>query len=182
MTERDAYIQTMEAEQRAATARFLEIEAQAGLAESEDELDLLFDARERSDDFHREVQALRHADHQDWHRAKADAEKARTRFDDALDRAGDQWELLRAGYRREREAELRHLGALVALWEAAQLLSRHEVELLKRGLQDARGLLMHLGRSHGAAWTHAREDYEATWRDLRAHTHHLHDDNLASLS
>ncbi|RYZ33992.1 MAG: hypothetical protein EOO71_40465 [Myxococcaceae bacterium] len=186
-TERDAYIRKMEAEQREATARFQELEAQSDLVESQDELDLITGAKERSDDFQREVQALRHADQQDWHRVKTAAEKARTRFMDHLDRAGLEWKKLRAAYRRDREDELRILGARLDQWEASHqrtaaedsLLTRQELEFMKRGLLDTRGLLQHLGHADGAAWKQARESYEAAWRDLRDRSRHIRADNPA---
>lgn len=185
MTERDAYIQKMEAEQREATARFQELEAQADLAQSEDELDILSGVRERSDDFQREVQALRQADQQDWQRVKAAVEKARTRFGDHLDRAGERWEQMRAVYRREREDELRQLGAQMDRWEASRdrtaaedsLLTRQEFDFMKRGLQSTRTLLMHLGSSRGDAWKQAREEYEAAWRDLRERSRRIRADS-----
>ncbi|CAM3325722.1 hypothetical protein G4177_27150 [Corallococcus sp. ZKHCc1 1396] len=190
MTERDAYIQKMEAEQREATARFQELEAQSDLAESEDELDLITGAKERSDDFQREVQALRHAEQQDWHRVKTAAEKARTRFMDHLDRAGLQWDQLRTAYRREREAELRNLGAQMDQWEAAHarttaedsLLTRQEIDFMKRDLLNTRSLLLHLGRARGAAWKEAREEYEAAWRDLRERSRRIRADSSTGIA
>ncbi|NOK11709.1 hypothetical protein [Corallococcus exercitus] len=175
MTEQDAYIQKMEAEQREATARFREIEAQADLADSEDSLDVLTGVRGFNDDVNRELQALRRADQKDWERVKDGAEKARGRFREHLDRAGTRWEELREGYRRQREAELKELGAQMDGWIAAHertraedsLLTREELDFITRGLKTAGALLDNLRHAHGHAWKTARDQYEANWRELQ---------------
>ncbi|NBD12402.1 sll1863 family stress response protein [Corallococcus silvisoli] len=177
MSERDEYIQKLEAEQQEATARFREIQAQADLAQSEDELQVLTGARALQNDVDREIQALRAADQRDWERVKERAEKARLRFSAYVDRAGLQWNQLRDGYRRKREAELDELGAQVDGWEATHqrgsaetsLLTRRELEFVKRGLRSSGDLLRNMRHSRGQAWKQAREEYESAWRDLREH-------------
>ncbi|MBN8233139.1 hypothetical protein JYK02_37060 [Corallococcus macrosporus] len=174
MTERDAYIQKLEAEQREATARFREIEAQAELADNEDALDVLTGARQFNDDVNRELQALRRADQRDWDRLKAGVETARHRLHEHLDRADTRWSDLRAAYRRQREAELMELGAQVDRWEAARkrataedsLLTREELDFIKRGLKNAGDLLRNLRLANGHAWKTVRAQYEANWREL----------------
>ncbi|RKG79355.1 hypothetical protein D7W79_10500 [Corallococcus exercitus] len=174
MTEQDAYMQKVEAEQREATARFREIEAQADLADNEDALDALTGARQFNDDVNRELQALRRADQRDWDRMKDGVEKARRRFHEHLDRAGTRWEDLRVTYRRQREAELMELSAQVDRWVAARkrataedsLLTREELDFIKRGLKNAGELLNNLSHAHGHAWKTARDQYEANWREL----------------
>lgn len=175
MTERDAYIQKMEAEQSEATARFREIEAQADLADSEDSLDVLTGARAFNDDVNREIQALRRADERDWERVKAGAEKTRGRFREHLDRAGTHWEGLREGYQRQREAELKELGAQMDGWIAAHkrsraedsLLTREELDFITRGLKTSGEMLKNLRNAHGHVWKTARDQYEANWRELQ---------------
>ncbi|RKH50195.1 hypothetical protein D7X55_27080 [Corallococcus sp. AB049A] len=174
MTERDAYIQKMEAEQREATARFREIEAQADLADSEDTLDVLTGARAFNDDVDRELQALRRADARDWERLKNGADTARRRFHEHLDRAGTHFEALREGYRRQREAELNALGAQMDRWVASRqrtraedsLLTREELDFITRGLKNAGALLENLRHARGHVWKTARDQYEANWREL----------------
>ncbi|MBZ4330184.1 MULTISPECIES: hypothetical protein [unclassified Corallococcus] len=181
MTERDAYIQKLEAEQREATARFREIEAQADLADSEDSLDVLTGAQAFGDDVNRELQALRRADERDWERVKAGAEKARGRFREHLDRASSRWEALREGYRRQREAELKALGAQMDGWIAAHqrtraedsLLTREELDFITRGLKTSGELLKNLRHAHGHAWKTARDQYEANWRELQERSRHI---------
>ncbi|MBN9682547.1 MULTISPECIES: hypothetical protein [unclassified Corallococcus] len=175
MTERDAYIQKMEAEQREATARFREIEAQADLADSEDTLDVLTGARAFNDDVNRELQALRRADERDWERVKAGAEKARGRFREHLDKAGSRWAGLREGYQRQREAELKELGAQMDSWIAAHkrtraedsLLTREELDFITRGLKSSGEMLKNLRHARGHVWKTARDQYEANWRELQ---------------
>ncbi|NOK17439.1 hypothetical protein [Corallococcus carmarthensis] len=174
MTEQDAYIQKMEAEQREATARFREIEAQAELADNEETLDVLTGARAFNDDVTRELQALRRADQSDWERVKDGAEKARRRFHEHLDRAGTRWEELRVAYRRQREDELRELSAQVDRWEASRkqsraedaLLTREELDFITRGVKNAGELLKNMRHARGQVWKTARDQYEANWREL----------------
>ncbi|WP_375754544.1 hypothetical protein [Corallococcus exercitus] len=185
MTEQDAYIQKMEAEQREATARFREIEAQAELADNEETLDVLTGVRGFNDDVNRELQALRRADQRDWERLKGGAENARRRFHEHLDRAGTRWEELRAAYRRQREAEVRELSAQVDRWEAARrrataedsLLTREELDFIKRGLKNAGDLLNNLRHAHGHAWKTVREQYEANWRELMERSRRIRADS-----
>ncbi|AFE07227.1 hypothetical protein COCOR_06936 [Corallococcus coralloides DSM 2259] len=175
MTERDAYIQKMEAEQREATARFREIEAQAELADSEDSLDVLTGARAFNDDVNRELQALRRADERDWDRLKDGADKARSRLREHLDHAGNRWGELREGYQRQREAELKELGAQMDGWIAAHkrsraedsLLTREELDFITRGLKTSGEMLKNLSHARGHAWKTARDQYEANWRELQ---------------
>ncbi|MFB1481762.1 hypothetical protein [Corallococcus sp. RDP092CA] len=174
MTERDAYIQKLEAEQREATARFREIEAQADLADNEEALDTLTGVREFNDDVNRELQALRRSDEQDWDRLKDGAEKARRRLHERLDRADTHFGQLREGYRRQREAELKELGAQLDGWIASHqqsraedsLLTREELDFLTRGMKNAREMLQNLRHSRGHVWKTARDQYEANWREL----------------
>ncbi|RKH71797.1 hypothetical protein [Corallococcus aberystwythensis] len=188
MTEQDAYIQKMEAEQREATARFREIEAQAELADSEDSLDVLTGGRELNDDVNRELQALRRADQRDWDRLKDGVEKARRRFHDHLDRAGTHWDQLRAGYRRQREAELRELGAQMDRWVASRqrtaaedsLLTRQEIDFFKRDLKNSGELLKNLGHARGQAWKTARDQYEDAWRGLLERSRRIRADGIAA--
>ncbi|GMT98470.1 hypothetical protein KH5H1_25890 [Corallococcus caeni] len=188
MTEQDAYIQKMEAEQREATARFREIEAQADLADNEDTLDVLTGVRGFNDDVNRELQALRRADQRDWDRLKDNAEHARRRFREHLDRAGTRWEELRVAYRRQREDEVRELSAQVDRWEAARkrssaedsLLTREEFDFIKRGLKTAGELLDNLRHAHGQAWKTARDQYEANWRELQERSRRIRADTDAT--
>ncbi|MHA7633918.1 sll1863 family stress response protein [Corallococcus sp. M7] len=184
MTERDAYIQKMEAEQREATARFREIEAQADLADSEDTLDVLTGARAFNDDVNRELQALRRADERDWERLKSGAEKARGRFREHLDHAGTRWEALREGYQRQREAELKELGAQMDGWIAAHkrtraedsLLTREELDFITRGLKTSGEMLKNLRHARGHVWKTARDQYEANWRELQERSRRIRAD------
>ncbi|WP_223638158.1 hypothetical protein [Corallococcus sp. EGB] len=175
MTEQDAYIQKLEAEQREATARFREIEAQADLADNEEALDTLTGVREFNGDVNRELQAIRRADQRDWDRLKDGAEKARRRFREQLDRADAHFARLREGYRRQREAELDELGAQMDRWVASHqqsmaesaLLTREELDFMTRGLGNAREMLQNLRHARGQVWKTAREQYEANWRELQ---------------
>ncbi|RKI42663.1 hypothetical protein D7Y27_16495 [Corallococcus sp. AB004] len=184
MTEQDAYIQKMEAEQREATARFREIEAQADLADSEDSLDVLTGARAFNDDVNREIQALRRTDQRDWDRVKAGAEKAHSRFREHLDHASTRWAELREGYSRQREAELKELGAQMDGWIAAHkrsraedsLLTHEELDFITRGLKNSGELLKNLRNARGHVWKTARDQYEANWRELQERSRRIRAD------
>jgi hypothetical protein len=184
MNERDTTLQKLEAEQRESLARFRELEAQADLAETEDELDILTGARERRDDIDRELKALRAADQKDWERLKTRAHEARLRFGEYMDRAGLQWAQLRETWRRQREAELLELGAQVDRWDASRqrtaaedsLLTREEFDFIQRELRTSGELLKGMRHSHGRAWSQARERYEASWRDLMERSQRIRTD------
>lgn len=187
MTEQDAYIQKVEAEQREATARFREIEAQADLADNEEALDTLTGVREFNDNVNREIQALRRADQRDWDRLKDGAEKARRRLHEHLNRADSHFAQLREGYRRQREAELNELGAQMDQWVAAHqrtraedsLLTREELDFITRGLSNAKQLLQNLRHARGHAWKTARDQYEANWRELQERSRRIRAEGTA---
>ncbi|MBU8895404.1 hypothetical protein DRW03_14710 [Corallococcus sp. H22C18031201] len=187
MTEQEAYLRKLEAEKQQLSARIDELSAQADIERTDEALAELTGARQREQDFDRELAALRQADAQDFQRLKDGLERLRTRTDSFLRSAESRASALREGYRRKREAELRQLGAQFDAHTAAlrrtraedALLTRREVEFFRQGFLTTSDLLQRLGSARGKGWAETRAEYERAWRELQESSRRIRADALA---
>jgi hypothetical protein len=174
MTEKEAYLQKLEAEKRQMSAKLDELQAQADIDKTDEALAEVTGAKRRQADFDRGLAALRQADEQDFERLKAGVEKLRVQADEHLAKADSKGSALREGYRHKREAELRELGSQfdqhVASFRRGRaedsLLTRQEVEFFRRGFVNTGALLKRLVSAKGKDWQQAKAEYESSWRDL----------------
>jgi len=174
MTEREAYLQKMEAEKRSIDARIAEVEAQDDIRKADDVSRELSGAKRRREEFHRRLEALRQRGTEDFEAGRAELRRA---YDDANQSVADAEEragVRRANYERKREAELRELGAQFDGWQAAisgsraddSLLTRQELDFVRQSFKSTGDCLRRLMTAKGADWSRLRKEYDAAWSEL----------------
>ncbi|WIG96781.1 hypothetical protein [Myxococcus sp. SDU36] len=175
MTEQEAYVKQMDAEKRRLDARIAETEAQADVRQASDELKDMSAIRRVFEKFRLKLDELGKRQTQNFDQGKAELRKSYDDTNQAVIEMEAKMALVRAGYERKREAELRALGAQVDGWEASAAqsraedsrLTRQELEFIRRSLHDTESALRRLMSSHGENWSKLKKDYEDSWRELR---------------
>ncbi|WP_426751542.1 hypothetical protein [Myxococcus sp. Y35] len=175
MTEQEAYVKQMDAEKRRLDARIAETEAQADVRQADAELKDLSGVRRVFDRFRQKLDELSSRQTQNFDQGKAELRKSYDDLNQAVIDMDARMALVRAGYERKREAELRELGAQMDGWEASisqsrsedSRLTRQELEFIRRSFHDTESALRRLMSSHGDNWSKLKKDYEASWRELR---------------
>ena len=174
MTEQEAYVKKMEAEKQQIDARIAEAEASADIRQAKDEIKELSGAKRRAEQFHLKLRELRDRGTGNFEAAKAELHRAFEDVDKALTEMETKVEVIRAGYERKREAELRNLGAQIDGWEASlartraedSLLTREELAFLRRSFQNTQAVLKDLMTRKGQDWPRLKKEYEAAWNDV----------------
>ncbi|AEI66621.1 hypothetical protein [Corallococcus macrosporus] len=175
MTEQEAYVKQMDAEKQRLDARIAETEAQADVRQASDELKDMSAIRRVFDTFRSKLDALSKRETRNFDQGKAELRKSYDDANQAVIEMDAKMALVRAGYERKREAELRALGAQMDGWDASisqsraedSRLTRQELQFVRRSLNDTEAALRRLMSSHGADWSKLKKDYEDSWRELR---------------
>lgn len=174
MTEREAYLKKMDAEERQIDARIAEVEAQSDIRAAGEEVKELSGAKQRREAFHRKLEDLRTRGSEGFERAKAELGKFCDDTYKSLSDAEGRASVERATYERKREAELRQLGAQFDEREANisrtrsedSLLTKQEFEFVRRSFTSTGDALRRLMSSKGGDWSRLRKEYEASWNEL----------------
>ncbi|MFP2924593.1 hypothetical protein ACLESO_05130 [Pyxidicoccus sp. 3LG] len=174
MTEQEAYVKKMDAEKQRLDSRLAEAEAQADIRKAEADIHELSGAKRRSEAFRSKLEEIRRRGTENFEQGKVELRRAYDELDKAVTEMEVKVEVVRAGYERKREAELRSLGAQVDGWEASaartraedSLLTREELAFLRRSLQNTQAVLKDLMKSKGKDWPRLKKEYEAAWNDL----------------
>jgi len=190
MTEQEAYVKQMDAEKRRLDARIAETEAQDDVRQADTELKDLSRVRRVFDTFRQKLDVLSKQQTQNFDQGKAELRKSYDDLNQAVIDMDARVELVRAGYERKREAELRALGAQVDGWAASvaqsraedSRLTRQEVEFIRRSLHDTQSALQRLMSSHGDNWSRLKKDYEKSWRELQERSEKIREGHVGQPS
>jgi chromosome segregation ATPase len=174
MTEQEAYVKKMEAEKQQLDARLAEVEAEADIRQTDAEIKELSGAKRRAENYRRKLEEIQKRGTENFENIKAELRGAYEDLHEAVIKMETKVEVVRAGYERKREAELRNLGAQFDGWEASMvrtraedsLLTREELNFLRRSLQNTQAVLKDLMTSKGKDWPRMKKEYEAAWNDL----------------
>ncbi|MCE9668033.1 hypothetical protein LY474_09435 [Myxococcus stipitatus] len=174
MTEREAYLQKMEAEKQGIDARIAEVEAQDDIRKADDESRELSGAKRRREEFHQRLEALRQRGTESFEAGRAELRRAYDDANQSVAEAEERAGVRRANYERKREAELRELGAQFDGWQAAisasraddSRLTRQELDFVRQSFKSTGDCLRRLMTAKGADWSRLRQEYDAAWNEL----------------
>ncbi|MCP3099989.1 hypothetical protein LZ198_14025 [Myxococcus sp. K15C18031901] len=174
MTEREAYLQQMEAEKRGIDARIAEVEAQEDIRKADDEAQALSGAKRRREEFRRKLEVLRQRGTENFDAGKAELRRAYDDANQSVAEAEERAGVRRADYERKREAELRELGAQFDGWQASvsrsraddSILTRQELDFVRQSFKSTGDCLRRLMTAKGADWSRLRKEYDGAWDEL----------------